>query len=78
MKEQKMQKSFVEKLSTLREGIKSRLPNIDCRQIDEIMCKMAHYHYNKEKYVITGDAREIYNFLIENNYHHCPSCIRKC
>ena len=31
--------------------------------------KLATYHYNKRKYILLGEDRNFYNFLIENSYN---------
>ena len=64
-----MQKSFVVKLSTVRELLKSRFPQQDVQKIMKLMGKLAHYHYDKSKYFILGVEKEIYEFLIEEGYN---------
>lgn len=31
------------------------------------MSKLATYHYNKKKFVVLGEERKLYNFLVENS-----------
>jgi len=64
-----MQKSFVVKLSTVRELLKSRFPQQDVQKIMKLMGKLAHHHYDKSKYFILGVEKEIYEFLIEEGYN---------
>ena len=64
-----MQKSYLQKLECLRNLIDSRLPQQKGRYLLEIMSKLAHFHYNKKKYLIVGEERALYNFLIENSYN---------
>ena len=64
-----MQKSFVQKLESLRKLVYMRLPQLNEQNILQIMDKLAHYHYDKKKYVVLGLERELYNLLIENSYN---------
>lgn len=47
----------------------SRLPQLESQNLCQIMGRLAHFHYNKKKYLIVGFERELYNFLIENSYN---------
>ncbi|MBU1976036.1 MAG: hypothetical protein KKG59_06555, partial [Nanoarchaeota archaeon] len=64
-----MQKSFVEKLESLRILLSSRLPQLDVRNLLEIMGGLAHYHYNRKDYLLLGVEKEVYALLIENGYN---------
>jgi hypothetical protein len=59
----------VTKLEQVRELIVMRFPKMDVRNLVEKMSKVGHYHYNKKKYLLLGENRELYNFLIENSYN---------
>ena len=61
--------SFVVKLSSVRSLIKSRLTLVDGRHLLKLMGKLAHYHYNKKRFVILGVERDLYNLLISNSYN---------
>ena len=65
MNSEDMHKSFVDKLKSLRKKLAVRFPDMDMQDFNEIMAKIAHYHYNKQKFLIVGESRKIYNFLIE-------------
>lgn len=69
MKQEIMQKSFIEKLEQLRKLLLSRFPSMEMHEFRETMAKIAHHHYNKQKGMLLGETRELYNFLIENNYN---------
>jgi len=69
VKEQNMQKNFVEKLSTLRKIWVVRFPTMNMQNLVETMGRLGHYHYNKKKLIILGEEKEQYNFLIENGYN---------
>ncbi|RLE38008.1 hypothetical protein DRJ17_05270 [Candidatus Woesearchaeota archaeon] len=68
MKERIVQKNFVEKLDTIRKLVSVRFPKVDMQDF-KMMSRIAHYHYNKKKFMITGETKEFYNFLIENGYN---------
>ncbi|MGE0792864.1 MAG: hypothetical protein AB7V77_01635 [Candidatus Woesearchaeota archaeon] len=33
------------------------------------MSKLAHFHYNKRKFILLGKDREVYDFLIKNSFN---------
>lgn len=61
--------NFVTKLEEVRKLMVIRLPNFDVQNLAEIMSKLAHYHYDKKRFLVTGKERELYNLLIENSYN---------
>lgn len=69
MKNQDVQKSFVEKLKSLRKALNEAFPTLDVHNLTKIMSNLAHYHYNKSKCYMIGQDKEIYNFMIENGYN---------
>jgi hypothetical protein len=69
VKNPNMQKSFIEKLESLRTLLKSRLPHVDVQNLHEIMGKLAHYHYNKKDYLLLGVEKDLYALLVENGYN---------
>jgi len=64
-----MQKNYLQKLECLRKLLHSRLPQLESQNLCKMVSKLAHYHYNKKKYLIMGIEREVYNLLIENTYN---------
>ena len=64
-----MQKDFIAKLSSLRELLKNRFPLLNMQNFAQIMGRLAHYHYDKKKFFVMGEEKELYNFLIENSYN---------
>ena len=69
VKHTNIQKNYLQKLECLRNLLEIRLPQQKGRNLLEIMSKLAHFHYNKKKYLIMGEERELYNCLIENSYN---------
>lgn len=67
MKHRDMQKNCLQKLESARNKAYSRFPQLTGRDLCQIMGKLAHYHYNKKKYIILGLEKELYNGLIENS-----------
>ena len=64
-----MRESFVVKLSSVRSLIESRLTLVDGRHLLKLMGKLAHYHYNKKKFILLGLERDLYNLLISEGYN---------
>jgi hypothetical protein len=69
VKHEKMQVNFLQKPEALRKLLESRLTLEEGQNLCQIMSKLAHFHYNKKKYLIVGKERKLYNFLIENGYN---------
>ncbi|MCK5283671.1 MAG: hypothetical protein KAK00_09785 [Nanoarchaeota archaeon] len=69
MKHENMQKNYLQKLESLRKLIYSRLPQMESRDFLQIISKLAHYHYDKKKFIVLGLEKELYDFLIENSYN---------
>jgi hypothetical protein len=69
VKEKFVQKNFVEKLNQVRNLIKIQFPNFDMQNLNKIMSRFAHYHYDKKKFLIMGETKKLYDFLIENSYN---------
>jgi len=61
--------SFTEKLDTIRNMISMRFPSVDVRNLDKTMARLAHYHYDKKKYFVIGESRELYDFLLLKGYN---------
>jgi hypothetical protein len=61
--------NFVTKLDEVRKLIVMRLPSIDVQNLAERMSKLAHYHYNKKRFLLVGEDRELYNLLVESSYN---------
>jgi len=68
VKNKDVQKNFVEKLNEIRKLVAVRFPNVNMRDV-QFMSKIAHYHYNKKKFIVAGQEKEFYGFLIENGYN---------
>lgn len=69
MKQETMQKNFLDKLNEIRNKISVRFPNINVQNLTKIMSRIAHYHYNKKNFFVVGQTKELYDFLIENSYN---------
>lgn len=67
MKHTNVQKNFISKLNSTRNLIYSRLPQLKEQNLCKIMSKIAHYHYDKKKFMLLGFERELYNLLREND-----------
>ena len=69
MKKRSVQKDFLGSLNQVRKQVAVRFPKFDVQNLKKIMSKLAHYHYNKDKFFVIGQDKELYNFLIENSYN---------
>ncbi len=61
--------NFVTKLEQVRNLIQVRFPKMSVHNLVERMNKVGHYHYSKRKFLLLGENRELYNFLVENSYN---------
>ena len=64
-----VQGTVFDKLERVRGLVQVHFPHLSIRELQQILCKLATYHYNRKKYMILGDERKIYNLLIENSYN---------
>ena len=69
MKQENVQKDFVEKLASIRNLLAIRFPKLDVQNLVKVMGRLAHYHYNKRECFVIGEEKELYNFLIEKGYN---------
>ena len=68
VKHKNMHTGFVKKLEELRNLLEKSFPDENMHKI-QLMSKIAHYHYNKKKFMLLGTERKLYNFLVENSYN---------
>ena len=61
--------NFLTKLEQVRKLIVIRFPQFDVQNLVEKMSKLAHYHYNKKRYLLVGQDRELYQLIVENSYN---------
>jgi hypothetical protein len=61
--------SFLDELSSLRKLVESRFPSVNSRQFDDILSKLAHYHYNKKNLIVLGLERDVYDYLVSKSYN---------
>ena len=69
MKPVPVRQTFVEKLDHIRKELAMRFPEMDMRLLCETLRKIAHNQYKKEKGMLLGETKELYNFLIEKGYN---------
>jgi hypothetical protein len=63
------QKNYLEKLQGFKKQIYSEFVWLEGRDVCDMMSKLAHYHYNKNKFILLGQDKEIYDFLMKNSYN---------
>jgi hypothetical protein len=61
--------SWWEKLQKVKELVLDKFSKADVPNLQEVMSRIAHFHYNKKKYFLVGTERKLYDFLIENSYN---------
>ena len=69
MKERVVQKDYLRLLKSFKKRVFSEFVWLESRDLCKLMSQLGHYHYNKKKIIILGENRDLYNFLINNNYH---------
>ncbi len=61
--------SFLDELCSLRDLVESRFPSVDGRSFDDILSKLAHYHYNKKNSILLGLEKDVYYYLIKQGHN---------
>lgn len=69
MKKEKFRKNWIQEFEEFKKLVLERFEDEGFRNLQKIINKLATYHYNKKKYILLGEERELYNFLIENSYN---------
>ncbi|MDD3175129.1 MAG: hypothetical protein PHU51_01475 [Candidatus Nanoarchaeia archaeon] len=69
MKQEVSQKNYLEKLHSFKKSLFSEFSWLESRDVCLLMGKLAHYHYNKNKFILLGKEKEIYDFLIKHSYN---------
>tara|TARA_Y100000310_G_scaffold300204_1_gene335681 strand:- start:1179 stop:1562 length:384 start_codon:yes stop_codon:yes gene_type:complete len=64
----RIRKNIFEELEKVKTLIKKEIPNLDIRNLPNILAKLATYHY-KKKGLLLGHERKLYYLLIENSYN---------
>ena len=69
VKETIFRKSWLEEFESLKNQIKERFGEESFRNLSEIVSKLATYHYHRNKYLLLGKEKQIYDFLIESGHN---------
>ena len=69
MKELRFRKNWIDEYEKLKTLIVGAFGEDGFRSLKKIISKLGTYHYNKKKYLLLGEERKFYNFLIENGYN---------
>ena len=69
MKERNVQKDYLRRLNSLKKRLCNEFIWLESRNLCEIMGQLGHYHYNKKKFILLGENRELYNFLMNKGYN---------
>ncbi|MDD3175259.1 MAG: hypothetical protein PHU51_02170 [Candidatus Nanoarchaeia archaeon] len=69
MKREVSQKNYLEKLHSFKKLLYSECSLNESHNLLEMMGKLGHYHYHKEKFILLGKEKEIYDFLMKNHFN---------
>jgi len=69
VKREVSQRNYLEKLHAFKKLLYSECSWTESRNLQEMMSKLGHYHYNKNKFMIFGEEKTLYDFLIKNSYN---------
>ena len=69
MRLQSFRKSWLEAFERLKNRVVSEFGEDGFRLLKESIAKLGTYHYNKKKFMLLGDERRFYNWMIENSYN---------
>ena len=69
MKERNVQKDYFRRLEKLKKELYSEFVWVESRDLCEVMSKLGHYHHNKKKFILLGEYRVLYDFLIKNGFN---------
>ena len=60
---------YLRRLQSLKRRLYSEFRWLEGRDLCEIMGKLGHYHYNKKKFILLGENRNLYTFLIKDEFN---------
>jgi len=69
VKERIIRKDWLVEYETLKNTVLERFGEETLRNLRTILSKLGTYHYNKNKYMLLGKEKLLYDFLIENSYN---------
>jgi hypothetical protein len=69
VKERAVQKDYLRRLNSLKKRLYSEFNWLSGRDLCEVMSQLGHYYYNKKKFILLGENRDLYNFLIKNGFN---------
>lgn len=69
MKKEFIRKNWLIEFENFKNLIAKEFGDEQVRNLREIMPKLSSYHYNKKKFVLLGEERRLYNFMVEHSYN---------
>ena len=69
MKEQRIRKDWLERFESLKCGVLLEFGEDGFRLLKDSIAKLGTYHYNKRKFLLLGDEKKLYTWLIENGFN---------
>lgn len=69
MKQDYVQKDYLRRLTSLKKRLYSEYSWLEGRDLVKLMSKLGHYHYNKKQFILLGEDRDLYNFLMDSGFN---------
>ncbi len=69
VKERNVHKDYLRRLNSLKKRLFSEFVWLEGRDLCEVMSQLGHYHYNKKKFILLGENRDLYDFLMKNGFN---------
>ena len=69
MKDKDVQKDYLRRLNSLKKLLYSEFTWLSGRDLCEVMSQLGHYHYNKKKFILLSENKDVYNFLMKNGFN---------
>lgn len=64
VKEEDVQKDYLKRLQSLKKRLYDEFAWLSGRDLCKLMSKLGHFHYNRKKFILLGDDRCLYDFLM--------------
>jgi hypothetical protein len=65
VKQEVSHKNYLTKLHVFKKELHKEISWIEGRDLCLLMGKLAHYHYNKRRFILLGRDKEVYDFVLK-------------
>lgn len=69
VKDKDVQKDYLRRFEELKKRLYSEFSWIEMRNLTKMLNTIGHYHYDRKGFILLGEERELYNFLMKNGYN---------